>query len=222
MTHSHQQLRSMVSERIRQAILAGEFRPGAWLRQQHIAEELGVSQMPVREALKALTAEGLVEHIPYRGVRVVQISVEDVADLYAHRAFLEGRAAGVAASCITANELVQLRALHEQIMANQSLEQIKVYRQLNRQFHELIYRASRRTYLIRQLDQIWAAFPTMLWSNFAETAVDPLPARDATDVTEHAEILRALEHRDAKAAEVGMQRHIGVAGEVLVAVLGNN
>ena len=215
----HQQLRSMVSNRIRRAILEGAIKPGEWLRQQRLAEELGVSQMPVREALKELAAEGFVEHIPYRGARVIKISLNDVADLYNHRAFLESWAAGEAAKRITPKDLVKLQQIHEQITINQSPEQIKVYRQLNRQFHELIYRASGRTYLIRALDQLWSSFPTMLWSNFAQTAVAPLPGRDASDLQEHAAILQALESQDAAEAAQKMQQHIELAGEELLVAL---
>src|SRR5512142_89871 len=102
---SHSQLQYLVAERLRVAILEGQFKPGEWLRQERLAQELGVSQMPIREALKALAAEGLVEHVPYRGVRVVEFVEEDIEDLYAHRCFLESRAARSAAKNITRAEL---------------------------------------------------------------------------------------------------------------------
>lgn len=66
---AHKQLSQRVAERLRTAILEGQLRPGQWLRQERIAGENGVSQMAVREALKQLAAEGLVEHVSYRGVR---------------------------------------------------------------------------------------------------------------------------------------------------------
>jgi len=216
---THQQLRALVEERIRKAILDGDYRPGVWLRQQRVAQELGVSQMPVREALKALAAEGLVEHVPYRGVRVIEISQEDVADLYAHRAFLEARAAYYAARHISEGELANLKQIQAQIIANQAAEQLALYRQLNRQFHELIFRASRRPYLVRTLSQMWSTFPSMLWGNFAQTAVQPLPARDDLDLQEHAAILEALSRHDAEAAARQMERHIRQAGEELAMVL---
>ncbi|MFO3797221.1 MAG: GntR family transcriptional regulator, partial [Anaerolineales bacterium] len=80
---THRQLRNLVADQLRMAILEGRYKPGEWLRQERIAQELNVSQMPVREALKELSAEGLVEHVPYRGTRVLAFSVEDVEDLYA-------------------------------------------------------------------------------------------------------------------------------------------
>lgn len=215
----HQKLASLVAERIRASILSGDYQPGRWLRQQHLADDLGVSQIPVREALKELTVEGLVEHIPYRGARVLAIQAEDVEDLYAQRIFLEGRAAKIAAEKISPSELDHLRQLHEEMGHHQSPEQITQYRRLNRRFHQLIYTASRRQYLIRVLNQLWATYPTMLWGNFAQTAVSPLPARDATDQQEHAAILHALAAHDAVAAEALMQNHIAAVAEALLATL---
>ena len=105
-TPSHKQLRNIVAEQMRAAILNGHYKPGEWLRQERLAQDLGVSQMPVREALKELAAEGLIEHVPYRGARVVVFSIDDILDLYSHRAFLESRAAFIAAEIITPNELL--------------------------------------------------------------------------------------------------------------------
>jgi DNA-binding GntR family transcriptional regulator len=108
-TQSHKQLRNIVADRMRTAILDGQYKPGEWMRQERIAQELGVSQMPVREAFKQLASEGLIEHVPYRGARVVDISPIDVEDIYAMRGFLEGRAAGFAAANITPEEITELK-----------------------------------------------------------------------------------------------------------------
>ena len=167
---AHRQLRNYVADQIRSAILGGQFKPGEWLRQEKIAQELNVSQMPVREALKELAAEGLIEHVPYRGVRVIEFSPEDISDLYSHRAFLEGRAAAVAAGQITATEIAELKQLQEEMEENLAPERVTQYRELNRRFHQIIFGASRREYLIRSLSQMWAAFPTMLIGNFAAIA----------------------------------------------------
>ncbi len=98
-------------------------------------------------------------------------------------------------------------------------EVVLKYRELNRKFHQHIYQASQREYLIRTLNQMWAAFPTMLIANFAATAVQPLPERDAVDVAEHRAIVSALETHDASAAEQAMKKHILVTAENLVAFL---
>lgn len=188
----------------------------------HIAEELGVSQMPVREALKELAAEGLVEHIPYRGMRVVAFATQDVADLYTHRGVLEGMAAGAAATEMSEQELEELAQIQQEIEDHMEVEQLADYRRLNRQFHQMIYRASGRNYIVRTLDQLWTAFPTMLWSNFAQTVGRTFPERDRNDNAEHERILAALQARDTAEAEEAMRAHILSTAEQLVAVLEAN
>lgn len=205
---THRQLRKLVAEQLRTAILEGRFKPGEWLRQEKLAQELNVSQMPVREALKELAAEGLIEHVPYRGVRVVDISPTDVDDIYSLRAFLESRAAGYAASRITPEELDELKQVQAEIIKHSAPEHLLKYRELNRRFHELIYSASRRPYLIRTLGLLWAAFPTMLMGNHPRTASSPLGGRDDIDLQEHADILAALEKHDSKAAANRIKAHI--------------
>jgi DNA-binding GntR family transcriptional regulator len=216
---SHKQLRGVVADQLRTTILDGVYKPGEWLRQERLAQDLGVSQMPVREALKELAAEGLIEHVPYRGARVIEFSPQDIEDLYAHRAFLEGLAARGAAEKITPREIAELKSLQGEMEANYGTESLSIYRESNRQFHQTIFKASRRTYLIRTLSQMWAAFPTMLIGNFATTAATPLPERDEADKREHRAIITALEKHDLEAAEQAMRAHILTTKQQLVAAL---
>jgi DNA-binding GntR family transcriptional regulator len=211
----HKQLPHQVAERLRADILEGRLHPGEWLRQERLAQELGVSQMPVREALKQLAAEGLVEHVPYRGARVVQFSHEDVEDLYECRAFIEGTAAHHAATRITEQQLLELASLRDAMAACQTPVDLAEYRELNRRFHEIIFTASQRSFLVRTLAQLWSAFPTMLWSNIPRVAVTSVPERDEPDVAEHAEIVAALVARDPERAERAVRAHIRAAGESL-------
>ena len=216
---SHRQLRQWVADRLRSEILEGRLKPGEWLRQERLAVEQGVSQMPVREALKQLAAEGLVEHVPYRGARVVEFEAEDVEDLYACRAFIEGMAARAAAAKITDDEVAELANLHGQMLQCRTPEDLAKYRELNRRFHSLIFTASRRSYLLRTLAQLWAAFPTMLWSSIPRVARSSAPGRDEPDAAEHAEIVASLAARDPERAERAVRRHIDSAGGMLVAAM---
>jgi DNA-binding GntR family transcriptional regulator len=218
----HKQLRHVVADQLRNAILEGQYKPGEWLRQEHLAQELGVSQMPVREALKELAAEGLIEHVPYRGVRVIEFSADDIEDLYTHRAFLEGKASRLAAQKITPREITEIKKLQELMEANLAPEQLATYRDLNRRFHSVIFAASRRGYLIRTLTQMWAAFPTMLVGNFAVTADNPLPNRDTIDRDEHHALIDALENHDPDRAEQAMRYHVEETGRQLVRALRQN
>jgi DNA-binding GntR family transcriptional regulator len=219
---SSKQRREWLVEHIRELILTGGVRPGEWLRQEKLAEQFGVSQTPVREALKQLSAEGLLEHVPYRGIRVVEFTLTDASDLYECRTFIEGMAARHAATQITEAQLAELRAVFERMKARLGPRHIAEYRALNRTFHTIIFDASGRSLLVRTLAQMWAAFPSMLWSNFARTAPAPLPGRDKTDVEEHGAILAALEAHDPKAAECATRNHIQHAKDLLLGVIAGN
>ena len=97
--------------RLRDAIIDGRLKPGQWLRQEALARELGMSQMPVREALRRLVIEGLAERIAYRGVRVVEFTAADVADMFTVRLVLESLAVRFATPAIAAPEIQRLKDL---------------------------------------------------------------------------------------------------------------
>ncbi|MFZ5786100.1 MAG: GntR family transcriptional regulator [Acidobacteriota bacterium] len=215
----HRQLHHRVAERLRSAIMEGRIRPGEWLRQEKLAAEHGVSQMPVREAIKQLAAEGLVEHVPYRGARVVEFTREDVVDLYACRSFIEGMAARHAAERISDEEVAELHRLYDAMESCAVPDQLGEYRELNRRFHGAIFSASRHSFLVRTLAQLWAAFPSMLWSNIPQVAVTSVPDRNAPDAAEHAEIVAALEARNPDRAERAVRAHIEAAGRTLLAAM---
>jgi DNA-binding GntR family transcriptional regulator len=212
-------VREWVEAKLREAILGGLFQPGEWLRQQRVADQLGVSEMPVREALKKLAAEGVVEYLPYRGMRVRGYSAEDVADIYKVRACMEAMAAYAAAENITAEKLVELRALTTQMEEHLAPEDLAEHRELNRHFHRVVFTASRRAYLTHALGQLWMIFPSMLWGSFPATATERLFDQDAYDLEEHWAIIGALEEGNAAQAERVMRQHIEGAGNRLLAAV---
>lgn len=216
--HGHQQLKDWAADQLRSAISEGRLRPGEWLRQERLARELGVSHMPVREALKQLAAEGIVEYLPYRGMRVVEFTPDDIADIYAVRAMLEGRAAHAAANLLSPQQLAELATLVEAMAASMAPEQLALNRAHNRRFHELIYKASGRTYLTRALDQMWTWFPTMFLDTYAATAHTPVIGRDSDD-EEHRAVLDALVAKDGALAEQLLAEHVRRAGQQLVSML---
>jgi DNA-binding GntR family transcriptional regulator len=216
---AHLQLRHKVAERIRADILEGRLKPGEWLRQERLAHDYHTSQMPVREALKQLIAEGFVEHIPYRGVRVYEFAPKDIVDLYTCRAHIEGIAARHAAENVTAEQLDELTGLHQRMLACHGDTSLNEYRVLNRRFHEVIYNASQRPFLVRLLALLWVSSPSMLWGSFGPTAVHASPEREAADNAEHAAILATLCAHDGDAAEETMRHHIEESGRQLLAAL---
>jgi DNA-binding GntR family transcriptional regulator len=214
-----QLVRDWVEVKLSEAILGGLFQPGEWLRQQRVADQLGVSETPVREALKKLAAEGVVEYLPYRGMRVREYSADDVADIYKVRACMEAMAACAAAQNITAEELVELRALATRMEEHLAQEDLAEHRELNRRFHKVVFTASRRPYLVHALRQLWKLFPSMLWGRFTATAAERFSEQDVYDIEEHHAIIRILEERNAAQAEPVMRQHIEDAGNRLLVAL---
>jgi DNA-binding GntR family transcriptional regulator len=168
--HERQRLSDASFEALHKAILSGKLMPGEWLRQEALAKELGVSQITVREALNRLVSEGLCINVPYKGVRVVALSLDDLEDIYTIRSLLEGLAAELAASRITPEELAQMQELLPATIVNVDPESVDRARVANRNFHEIAIRASRRHFLIQILRQIWGWIdPLMIYARTLET-----------------------------------------------------
>ena len=104
-------IKDEIYEILHQRIIAGKYSPGEWLRQEEISSQLGVSQTPVREALELLVSAGLAEREPYKGVRVMQLSQAEIAELFGMRMFLEVSSSMMAAQRITDQELLNWPAL---------------------------------------------------------------------------------------------------------------
>jgi DNA-binding GntR family transcriptional regulator len=217
---SHRPLTDVVFERLRDAILDGRLKAGQWLRQETLAQELGVSQMPVREALKRLVAEGLAVRIPYKGVKVVEFSPEDIVDICTVRLVLEGLAVRLATPLITDEGLERLKENLREQEGYTSQDQIARRRQLNTEFHLSICQASGRQYLVRLLEMLWRWFPSVMLYEGAFRQEELLPARMDREVREHRAILEALERRDAQQAEEETRRHIQNLSQELTEVLG--
>lgn len=215
------QLRQVIAKRIRGSIFANEIKPGEWLRQEQLAQKYGVSQTPVREALQDLLSEGIVERIPYRGIRVVEFTVADLLDLYSVRAVAEGLAARYAAENITPDEFQELEHAFKDLEQNSIEHNLVEHRRLHRQFHQLIHASSRHAYLIRTLNQMWNTFPTMMLSNFAQTAENPV-GRGTAATAEHRVIVDAIKNRDSKLAERLMRQHIENTAQSIAAVVEHN
>lgn len=203
---------------LRDAIMAGQLQPGEWLRQEALADELDISQSTVRDALNRLIGEGLAVRIPYRGVRVVALSPDDLNDIYAMRALLEGLAAEAAAERITQDELAEMRALLSETYVTEDPESVPRAREANRRFHTVFIEASRRRFLIRILRQLWDWIdPLMLYSRTAETEIGEETRRrwGRRDRHQHTRLLEALEAGAGKRARQLAQDAVEEAWENL-------
>ena len=123
--------------------------PGAKLNERELSEQLQVSRTPLREAIKMLAAEGLVELLPNRGAAVAQMSEQDVADTFEVIAGLEGQSGELAAQRITEAELAEIRALHYEMLAAYTRRDLPTYYRINAQIHTLINAAARNPVLMQ-------------------------------------------------------------------------
>jgi DNA-binding GntR family transcriptional regulator len=186
-----QVLHQEVAVRLRQRIVEGELAPGAKLNERELSELLNVSRTPLREALKMLAAEGLVELLPNRGAVVAQMSAQDVADTFEVIAGLEGQSGELAAQRITEAELAEIRALHFEMMAAFTRRDLPTYYRINAQIHTLINAAARNPVLAQTWRNVNARLQALRFrSNFDE-------AKWKRAVKEHERMVELLGARDA-------------------------
>jgi len=217
---NHHTLSDQVYQRLRDAIIDGRLASGQWLRQEALANELGTSQLPVREAIRRLAAEGLAVRIPYRGVQVVEYSPEDIIDMFNVRLVLESMAVRYAASRISPDDLEKLKRNLEEADLYTQQDQMPRRRMLNTEFHLTICRASNHRYLIRQTETMWSWFPSTILYEGMRRQEALSRSRLERENKEHRAILRALVRRDATTAEEATRSHLRNLSQELAEVLG--
>lgn len=190
-------------EHIRQAILSHRLRPGDRLREADLAEEIGLSRTPLREALARLEADGLIVNDPARGLAVMQLDYNMVGELYFIREVLEGTAARLAAQHASEVELTIIDEICDQY--RRALGDGAALSMRNRQFHEALYRCAHNRYLVKTLNGLHDALALLGDSMLND------PKRAGQTLQEHAEILEAIKARDPDAAEQATRRHIRTA-----------
>ena len=198
----HYSLGGKVFQQLKNSILAGEFENGAELREIALAKKLGVSRTPVREALRQLEQEGLVEIYPNRGAYVKGITYKDVEDIFRIRARLEGLCAEMAVSSITHE---QLDKLDEIILLSKFYEEKKDMEHLlkmDSQFHEVLFESCGSKMLEHQLKDYHQ------YVQKARLRSLKRQERAKKSTQEHEEIMLAIKDRDAKRADELATRHI--------------
>lgn len=185
--------------RLKTDIADGVMPPGSRVRESEIAERLGISRTPVREALRRLEADGLIVHAPHQGAVVAQLDHQSVIELYDMRETLEGTAARYAARHASEAEIADLAELVE----SESETADPVARAgLNRAFHAAIYRAGHNRYLLKALLSLGDAM--ILLGGTTLGTGERFKAAHA----EHQGIVKAIEDRDPERAEAAARTHI--------------
>jgi DNA-binding GntR family transcriptional regulator len=206
-------LRDQVVGNLRNAIINGQFAPGARLVERQMCDLLGVSRTLVREALRQLEAEGWIRILPNRGPVVISMTPEEVRELYEVRSALEGIAAFRAAERVNRDQLDRLAAAVDAMTKAQSRGDWMRHRQQVQVFYEILREASGNGLLRTQLEAMSAR---MAWLRGLTLA---RPERAAVAVKEEARLLAALRARDSKRARELCEAHLRTAGEAVVVAL---
>lgn len=191
---------------IKISLSSGKLKPGDWLRQIAIAEELGVSQATARDALDQLVIEGLAERIPRKGVRVPFISPDDLRDIYELRILSEGLAWQAAAEKITRKELSQMRDLLPLTGTSTDPRSIEMASQKNMEFHLIAIRASDRWILTRLLSQL-LNLNNMRYL-LAISSEEMRIREGLQNIRDHEELLNALQDRNTILVRELIEKHI--------------
>ncbi len=191
-----------VTERLRSMIVNGTLDPGSWIDEQKLAEDLGVSRTPFREAMRILASEGLLRIEPRRGCYVNELTEKDLDEIFPLMAMLEGRCAYEAASHITDKDILTLEKLHQKLEKFASLNRIDEYYATNREIHEAIQSLAGN----RWLSEMVADLRRML--NLSRHRSLLVRGRIAESNEEHMAIFKALKNKDAQQAEALMKNHI--------------
>src|SRR5690554_5430838 len=188
-------LREIVFETLRDAIINQVLRPGERLMEIQLAEEMGVSRTPVREAIRKLELEGFVVMLPRRGAYVAGISMKDILEVFEVRAALEALAAGLAAERITEEELEEMERQLVKEAEETEANNLRSIVEIDTTFHDLLYKAARNERLIHFVNLLQEQLHRFRSASLAR------PGRSKTALDEHRKIIEALADRNAKLAE---------------------
>ena len=199
---SYQPLREVVCESLREAIRNGVLKPGERIMEIQLAEELGVSRTPVREAIRNVELEGYVVMMPRRGTYVANMSIRDINEIFEIRTALESLSNGLAAEHITDEELEHLQRLLVIIGGYIKDGNIEKIVETDIEFHDLMYHAARNQRLVGIIsnlrDQL-TRFRTLSMS---------YPGRLEATLDEHKAIVEAIANGDRKAASKAAEQHM--------------
>ncbi|MEO6016616.1 MAG: GntR family transcriptional regulator [Polaromonas sp.] len=203
-------LHEQVTHRLRQMLVENRIPPGAKLNERELSEVLNVSRTPLREAIKMLAAEGLVELLPNRGAIAVELTEADVRNTFEVMAGLEAQSGELAAERITDAELAEVKAMHFEMLAAYTRRDLPAYYRLNAAIHRAINAAAKNPVLMSTYNQVNARLQALRFrSNQNEEKW-----RDA--VKEHEQMVAALSARDPAAMRAVMASHLAHKLETVI------
>lgn len=213
---SYQPLRDVIFETLRKSIVSGDIKPGERLMEVALAEQMGVSRTPVREAIRRLEAEGLVTMTPRKGTHVSELSVKDIMDVLEVRAALDKLATELAAKRMQNTLVKTLEQIHKQFITHVEKESIEGAIRKDIEFHDVIYTASGNSRLI-------GVASTLREQYFRFRVIYLRDIQIAEHVeNEHNDILNAFRQGDWLLASELAERHIKSQMETIILALDEN
>lgn len=215
-TNEYLPLRDVVFNTLRDAILTGKLVPGERLMENQLAEKLGVSRTPVREALRMLELENLVELVPRKGAQVLDMSEKDIVNILEVRSALEGLATSVVCKKMSKEDLQQLKNMEVDFEKAVAENDVEHFVDIDEDFHDLIFAATENDKLInifRNL-RIQLYRYRMAQAKNNETSM-------STIVAHHRSIIRAIENHDAEEGASIAQGHIKYQTESILRFVRN-
>ncbi len=210
---NYKPLRELVFESLREAIISGALPPSERLMEIQLAEEMGVSRTPVREAIRKLELEGLVAMIPRKGAYVAGMSIKDIVDVFEIRGALEGLAAELASERVTDEELESMERYLVKISEEIENGDLSKVVETDTDFHTLIYKASRNARLSQTISNLREQI-----QRFRTTSLS-FPGRMKIALEEHRKIVEAISSRDGELARRLAQEHIENAENVMMGMI---
>lgn len=206
-------LHDELAARLRTLIQEGNFAPGEKLAEQDLCDLFGVSRTPLREALKVLAGEDLVEIIPNRGARVARLTIADLDEAFPVMGALEALAGELACAKITDAQIAAIRRLHKNMVKHYRSGNLPEYFRVNEAIHDLILEAADNATLAKMKDGLTGRVRR------ARYRANMSDSRWAQAVAEHEEILAALEDRDGQRLGEILKRHLANKLETVKAAL---
>lgn len=210
---SYKPLRDVVVENIRKAIISGQFPAGMRLMELQLAEEMGVSRTPVREAIRKMELEGLVVMVPRRGAYVADISIKDINEVYEVRTALDVLSAGLAAERIDKD---QIREMQELLAVEPGLVEAKDYPKIvenDTAFHDVIYRASGNKRCMNIISNLREQITVIRGRSMT------YPGRLEVMIKEHQAIFDAIASGNVEKAQKAVRTHMENAEQTLLKVV---
>ncbi|HEX7867285.1 MAG TPA: GntR family transcriptional regulator [Variovorax sp.] len=208
-------LHDEVAATLREQIFAGTLAPGSFVDEVALCERLSISRTPLREALKVLTAEGLLRHEPRRGCFVNEVTERDLDEIFPVIALLEGRCAYEAARNASDAELQELDALHERLVRHAKAKRINDYYATNHIIHEAIIKLADNKWLAQVIGDLRKIL------KLARLQQLHAPGRLDQSLSEHLAVFAALKARDSEGADAAMRTHMTRQREALREVMRN-